>query len=426
MSTTPNNDAPASEALAAKSQQSGISGRMLAIFYLIAIVLGIVNGIWGSSATQSFADFIATMFIRLFKFVAIPIIAVSIISTLSSISKSRSSGRIFRHTIFYTLFTTILAATLAALLYEVFSPENVSASISGAAAAPLSSVANAGGAGYLKYIESVIPDNILAPFLSANVLSVLLIFALAQMKPSKAQETLVSLFAGLQEVLFRIVSWIIKVLPIGIFGFFSVLAADLASGVELGGLGVYFAAVLTANFVQMLVILPLVLLARGLNPLKVAKAMLPALTVAFFSKSSAGTLPVTMASAENRLGVRRPVSRFVLPICTTINMNGCAAFILLTVVYLMQNAGADITLGTLIVWILISTLAAVGNAGVPMGCFFLSASLLAGMNVPILLMGVILPFYAVVDAIETALNVWSDSCVAAMVDHDLKDETFDA
>ena len=431
MSTTPNNDAPASEALAAKSQQSGISGRMLAIFYLIAIVLGIVNGIWGSSATQSFADFIATMFIRLFKFVAIPIIAVSIISTLSSISKSRSSGRIFRHTIFYTLFTTILAATLAALLYEVFSPENVSASISGAAAAPLSSVANAGGAGYLKYIESVIPDNILAPFLSANVLSVLLIsaavgIALAQMKPSKAQETLVSLFAGLQEVLFRIVSWIIKVLLIGIFGFFSVLAADLASGVELGGLGVYFAAVLTANFVQMLVILPLVLLARGLNPLKVAKAMLPALTVAFFSKSSAGTLPVTMASAENRLGVRRPVSRFVLPICTTINMNGCAAFILLTVVYLMQNAGADITLGTLIVWILISTLAAVGNAGVPMGCFFLSASLLAGMNVPILLMGVILPFYAVVDAIETALNVWSDSCVAAMVDHDLKDETFDA
>ena len=370
MSTTPNNDAPASEALAAKSQQSGISGRMLAIFYLIAIVLGIVNGIWGSSATQSFADFIATMFIRLFKFVAIPIIAVSIISTLSSISKSRSSGRIFRHTIFYTLFTTILAATLAALLYEVFSPENVSASISGAAAAPLSSVANAGGAGYLKYIESVIPDNILAPFLSANVLSVLLIsaavgIALAQMKPSKAQETLVSLFAGLQEVLFRIVSWIIKVLPIGIFGFFSVLAADLASGVELGGLGVYFAAVLTA-------ILPLVLLARGLNPLKVAKAMLPALTVAFFSKSSAGTLPVTMASAENRLGVRRPVSRFVLPICTTINMNGCAAFILLTVVYLMQNAGADITLGTLIVWILISTLAAVGNAGVPMGCFSLS------------------------------------------------------
>ena len=91
MSTTPNNDAPASEALAAKSQQSGISGRMLAIFYLIAIGLGIVNGIWGSSATQSFADFIATMFIRLFKFVAIPILK-TVESTLSQIRRRRARG----------------------------------------------------------------------------------------------------------------------------------------------------------------------------------------------------------------------------------------------------------------------------------------------------------------------------------------------
>ena len=116
----------------------------------------------------------------------------------------------------------------------------------------------------------------------------------------------------------------------------------------------------------------------------------------------------------------------MLPICTTINMNGCAAFILVTVVYLMQNAGAEVTLPMLAAWILISTLAAVGNAGVPMGCFFLSASLLASMNVPIMLMGVILPFYAVIDMIETTLNVWSDSTVAAMVNHDLgKDEKDD-
>ncbi len=148
-------------------------------------------------------------------------------------------------------------------------------------------------------------------------------------------------------------------------------------GVEIGGLGTYFGVILAANFVQMLVVLPLLMLARGVNPIRVAKGMAPALAVAFFSKSSAGTLPVTMSCAENNVGVARPVSRFVLPICTTINMNGCAAFILVTVVYLMQNAGAEVTLPMLAAWILISTLAAVGNAGVPMGCFFLSASLLA-------------------------------------------------
>lgn len=393
----------------------------LALFYLVAMALGILNGLWGSEALHQLAQIVSSVFIRLFKFISIPIIAVSIISTLASISQSSDSGKIFRHTIFYTLFTTILAATLAAVLFVLFAPQNVSIS---AASASLEGVAPKQS--YLDYVQTVIPDNILAPFLSANVLSVLLIaaavgIAIAKMPAGRPQEVLMAFFSGLQSVLFTIVGWIIKVLPIGLFGFFSVLTIELTAGVAIGGLGSYFAAVLSANFIQMLVVLPLVLLARGLNPLRVAKGMSPALMVAFFSKSSAGTLPVTMACSE-KLGVRKPVSRFVLPICTTINMNGCAAFILITVVFLMQNAGADITVGTLAAWIVISTIAAVGNAGVPMGCFFLSASLLASMNVPILLMGVILPFYAVIDAIETTLNVWSDSAVAAMVNRDMYGE----
>ncbi len=403
------------------AMKASAGGWLLLALYLIAAALGAANGVWGGETGHAVADFISTLFIRIFKFVAVPIIAVSIISTLASLSAN--SGRLFRRTIFYTLFTTVLAATLAALLYEVFAPANVSI----AAAQPVAALANANGGSYLKYVESVIPDNILAPFLSANVLSVLLIaaavgIAIAKLPEAEPRRVLMAFFTGLQEILFKIVGWVIKVLPVGIFGFVSVLAKDLASGIELGGLGTYFITVLAANLVQMFVALPLVLVARGHHPLKVAKAMLPALTVAFFSKSSAGTLPVTMASAENRLGIRRETARFVLPICTTINMNGCAAFILLTVVYLMQNAGADITLGTMAAWIVIATIAAVGNAGVPMGCFFLSASLLASMNVPLVLMGVILPFYAVIDAVETTLNVWSDSCVAAMVNKDLYGE----
>ena len=395
---------------------------ILAFCYLVAIVLGLVNGFWGSEFWQTMGEFISNIFIRLFRFIAIPIIAVSIISTLATISRSAESGKIFQHTICYTLLTTILAASLAAVLFEVFAPANVSMS---GQQVQTDALNNIKGHSYFEYVESVIPDNVIAPFLSANVLSVLLIaaavgIAIAKLPlGSKQQDLLITFFSGIQSVLFTIVTWIIKILPIGIFGFFTVLAMQMASGVALGGLGVYLTTVLTANFVQMLVILPAVLLIRGINPLRVAKGMLPALTVAFFSKSSAGTLPVTMSCAENNLGVKHPVSRFVLPICTTINMNGCAAFILITVVYLMQNAGADITLGTLLLWIVISTIAAIGNAGVPMGCFFLSASLLASMNVPILLMGVILPFYAVIDAIETTLNVWSDSNVAVLVNRDI-------
>ncbi len=106
-------------------------------------------------------------------------------------------------------------------------------------------------------------------------------------------------------------------------------------------------------------------------------------------------------------------------------MNGCAAFILVTSIYLMQNAGIEISAATLVTWVFIATIAAVGNAGVPMGCFFLTLSLLSSMNVPVDLMGVILPVYAVIDMIETCLNVWSDSCVCNIVNKELKGKLFE-
>ena len=97
-------------------------------------------------------------------------------------------------------------------------------------------------------------------------------------------------------------------------------------------------------------------------------------------------------------------------------MNGCAAFILITSLFVMQQGGMPITTGTILLWTLISVVSAVGNAGVPMGCYFLTLSLMSGIGAPIALMGLILPIYTIIDMVETAVNVWSDSCVCAMVD----------
>ena len=134
---------------------------------------------------------------------------------------------------------------------------------------------------------------------------------------------------------------------------------------------------------------------------------------------------MTLASAEQRLGAHPSVARFVLPICTTINMNGCAAFILVTSLYVMQNAGMELTLGTMVSWLFIAVLAAVGNAGVPMVCYFLTLSLMASIGAPVGLMGIILPIYSVIDMIETAENVWSDSAVCAITNHELADTLAD-
>ena len=147
---------------------------------------------------------------------------------------------------------------------------------------------------------------------------------------------------------------------------------------------------------------------------------MPAVLMALFTKSSAATLPVTMDTAEKRLGIQKNVARFVLPICTTINMKGCAAFILVTSLFVMQQNGTELSLGTILLWLLISVVSAVGNAGVPMGCFFLTLSLMSGIGAPVAVLGIILPIYTIIDMVETAENVWSDSCVSAMVDRDFQ------
>ena len=126
-----------------------------------------------------------------------------------------------------------------------------------------------------------------------------------------------------------------------------------------------------------------------------------------------------VAVVYTRLFQLLAVPTIVLPICTTINMNGCAAFILITSLFVMQNGGTPITISTILLWILISVISAVGNAGVPMGCYFLTLSLMSGIGAPVAILGVILPIYTIIDMVETAENVWSDSCVAAIVDRDL-------
>ena len=148
--------------------------------------------------------------------------------------------------------------------------------------------------------------------------------------------------------------------------------------------------------------------------------MSSALTFAFFSKSSSATLPVALQSIQNNLGVSKKVSNFSMPLCTTINMNACAAFIFLTVTFVAMSSGISFTIWDMVLWIFISTIAAVGNAGVPMGCYFLSSAFLAALGVPLELLGIILPIYSVIDMLETSVNVWSDSCITVVVDKELQ------
>ena len=388
------------------------------IIWTSALIVGAVLGWLGIGWLNGLLGFIATAYTRLFQFVAVPTIALAVITTLSSLGGQKETGHIFLHTLIYTLLTTVAAAAVGLVLYLAISPENLPAETiqSGQADVP----ENLEEVTYYDHILSVIPNNVVEPFAKGNVLSILLISAavglvLAFIKKNENVKTLIRGIYGLQEVLYALIRALIWTLPVGIVAFAAQLSAEISTGVVVGSLGKYVAVILGGNLIQFFVVLPLFLLARGLNPWKVFKAMSPAVLMALFTKSSAATLPVTMQSAETRLKARPEVARFVLPICTTINMNGCAAFILVTSLYVMQNGGMALDIPTMLLWLLIAVVSAIGNAGVPMGCYFLTLSLMAGVGAPVSIMGIILPIFTIIDMVETAENVWSDSCVCAIV-----------
>lgn len=390
-----------------------------------ALIVGGALGLLGLGWLNALMTFIATVYTRLFQFLAVPTIVLAVITTLASIGDQKDTGRIFRHAVTYTLLTTVAAAAVGLLLFLLIRPGNLPAAM--VAGGQTSIPKNLGGETYYDHILSVVPNNLVQPFLEANVLSLLLIaaavgIALAKMRQGERRTTVLNLLLGLQNLLFMLIKGLIWTLPLGILAFAAQLSAQVSAGVAAESLGRYVAVILGGNVLQFFIVLPLFLLARGINPLRHLGKMMPAVLMAFFTKSSAATLPVTMETAEKRAGVAPKVARFVLPICTTINMNGCAAFILVTSLFVMQNGGTQLTLPTMLLWLVIAVIAAIGNAGVPMGCYFLTLSLMTGQGAPVGIMGIILPIYTIIDMVETAENVWSDSCVAAMTDHDLKDK----
>jgi len=389
------------------------------VLWISALIVGAILGLIGLEWLDDVMNFVATVYTRLFQLLAVPTIVLAVITTFATFG-SKGSGRIFGHTLTYTLLTTLAAAAVGAGLYMLIAPSNLPLNV--LVDTNVESVSTS--TTYSEHILSIIPNNIVKPFLDGNVLSLLLLafaigFGLSKLPESENKAVVVKGLLGLQELLFLLIRGLIWALPLGIVAFAAQLSAQVSAGVVADSIGKYVLVVIGGNVIQFFVVLPLFLLARGLNPIHVLSRMSPAVLMALFTKSSAATLPVTMETAENRLGIRQNIARFVLPICTTINMNGCAAFILVTSLFVMQNGGTPLTWSTILLWIIISVISAIGNAGVPMGCYFLTLSLMSGIGAPIAVLGIILPIYTIIDMVETAENVWSDSCVAAMVNHDI-------
>lgn len=394
-----------------------------AIVWILALLIGGGIGFLNIDGINQAMTIVAKIYTRLFQLLAIPTIAIAVTATMMKMGEEKGMGQMFIKTIRYTLLTTLLAAVVGVAVYYLVAPGNMAESFLNNGDSTGTESGTQGS--YLDYLLDTIPDNIVKPFAAGNVLGVLMLafafgIGISRLPESDSRQTLKNFVTGAQDLLFTLIRWLIAVLPLGIMAFAAQLVTEVSGGVIMDSIGKYTLVVIAANLLQMLVVLPSFLGIHKVNPFRAMVRMSPALITAFFTKSSAATLPLTISTAESRMNVSPKVARFVLPICTTLNMNGCAAFIAVTSIFVMQNAGIILSLPQIALWVLIAVISAVGNAGVPMGCYFLTVSLVSDVEGAMAIMGIILPIYTIIDMVETCENVWSDSCVAIATDRSMR------
>lgn len=382
--------------------------------YLAAVILGLFTGYLSIPLLSGTAEAVSEVFLSLLKLVSLPIIFLSIVSTASGMESLTEVKFLGKKVIKFTLLTTIIAATVALLFFLMLDPAQ-----KGLGTGEIAMEKTLEG-NYLDFLKQAVPSNIVQPFIENNVVSVLLLavlFSVATLSlPHENRKVIHTLFSSLYAAVMKITQFVVKLIPIAVWAFATLFMIEMKAGLELESIAFYLACVLCANIFQAVVVLPLVLKWKKVSPWSLFKGVYPALSLAFFTKSSSAALPMAIECAEKSHCISKKVASFTLPLCTTINMNACAAFILTTVLFVSMSHGITFSPYELILWIFLSTIAAIGNAGVPMGCYFLATAFLAAMNVPLSIMGIILPFYALIDMLESAINVWSDCCVAAAVE----------
>lgn len=395
--------------------------RFRGILILIGALLGIMAGMYAGPWAHEPATIISELFVNFLKLVSLPVIFLSIVSSLGNLGGFSSVKTVAGRVVFYTLLTTTLAALVALAMFLLIQP------VSTHTTAELNQVCEVTTPAFsaMDCLRKFVPDNIFQAFLDGNVIGIVVLsFALGLAMltlESSQRSTLHAFFSALFSAVLKMVEAVLCVMPLAVWAFAVLFVAEWKKGFELEKIAFYIVCVVLANVVQGLVVLPLFLKAKGLSPITLLRGVVPALTLAFLSKSSSATLPTTLKCVQENLKFSRKLSSFSLPLCTTINMNGCAAFILISLLFVIQSQGVSLSALDMAGLTVLAVIGAFGNAAVPMGCYFVSTAFLAVMGMPLYLMGLIMPAYALIDMVETALNVWSDVCVAGAMEKDYGD-----
>ncbi|MEM5503899.1 dicarboxylate/amino acid:cation symporter [Shewanella frigidimarina] len=401
-----------------KQRKLGLTSKIL-IGMAAGIILGLLlRNVFPDSLfikeyiTEGFLHVIGTIFISSLKMLVVPLVFISLVCGTSSLSDPSKLGRLGGKTIAFYLFTTAIALTIAILAAVLIHPGN--ASLAGNAleytvkdAPSLSEV-----------LINIVPTNPMQAMSEGNMLQIIIfavIFGFAISHIGERGTRVASFFNDLNDVIMRVVTLIMQLAPYGVFALMAKLSLTL--GLEtFGSVVKYFFLVVAVLFIQGLVVYPTLLkMFSGLSPLMFLRKIRDVQLFAFSTASSNATLPVTIETAEHRMGVDNKIASFTLPLGATLNMDGTAIMQGVATVFIAQVFGIELSIMDYATVVVTATLASIGTAGVPGVGLIMLAMVLNQVGLPVEGIALIIGVDRMLDMIRTAVNVTGDAVATVII-----------
>lgn len=384
---------------------------------LIALLLGTITGLcihegWLPSAIADFLAPVGTIFLNLISMIIVLLVLSSMTVGITSIHDPQKLGRVGLTSIFLYFVTTLIAIAVGIIFAKIFQPG------AGLDFQTTKEIAISTPPTVKEMVLSIFPTNPMAALVEGNVLQIIVFSLFLGISINFAGEKgkpLLRVLESLADVMFRLTSIIMEFTPIGVFAIMTTVIATFGFSVLLPLMklvGVYYAACL---FHIAIVFCGILYFFAKLNPLPFFKGMGDAIMVAFSTCSSSATLPVSMHCATKNLGVSKNISSFVLPLGSSINMNGAAIYQGMAAIFIAQAYGIDLDLKSILTIVFAATLSTIGAAGIPGTGFILLSVVFTSVGLPIEGLAILASIDRIREMVSTCLNILGDAVVAVFI-----------
>ncbi len=416
---------------------------------IIGMVLGVITGLglisagWGEFSNDWIKPF-GVMFVNVLKMIAVPLVLVSLIKGISSLSDISQLSSMGGRTLGTYIFTTVVAVFLGLVIVNITKPgkgfteetrKEFSQSFSESAGEKTIIAENVKESGPLQPLVDMVPENIFFSFAdNGNMLQVIffaVLFGVAMvLVDEKVVDPVKKVFDGLNDIVIEIVNLIMRAAPVGVFALLCSLLVDIAGDDSSRALEL----LKVLSYYSLSVLLGLVIMIFGFYPLllrffarfdykRFFEGIAPAQMMAFSTSSSAATLPITLNSVEKKLGVSNKTASFVLPLGATVNMDGTSLYQSVAAVFIAQAYGLDLTLGQQLGIVVTATLASIGAAAVPGAGIVMLVIVLEQAGIPVEGIALILAPDRILDMCRTVVNVTGDATVCMIVEKSTTNRT---